>query len=1255
MLRVGVAIADLVVRDDYDWGAGSIIHDTSTGLDWLKPINTVNQSYASINAQLGSGQFTGFRYATSAEVNQLFANSGLTHDCCWDGYAYYNEYVRFKTFVNLFEPTHVGPSGLLNDVAYYVLGLTSAEGLSNPQYAFAEYSIILGHYVGVTNGIGFGELDFTSAGPNYGSWLIRSGKNFQTPTSYSVFVEQYSQDIDSIQLINPENVSRTATLDIFNPHPELGLTLQSQDPIAVAPGETVDVSLVIDAASAAVGVYDGILLEVAVDDGSTLYSNITIYVTEPDAPALPDLTVSAEDIIFSSSDGGATGDYSTKVCNRGNAPATQVEVQFQEFGVLVGNTIIPEVPAGGCKTASITPLEPATGFRVVTVNVDPDNNIPELDKQNNDGRRVVPPVDPPGGGGGAAGYIRVSGSASIGTVCPRSLLGLSGNAVYELLVNGVSNTDYVVKGGAVQMTADWLALYGDMHTDVNGGFRRPVLAPSEPGDYSVFVTVTDNTFWGTGRIDFTVVDESECVSGYPRPIIWPDYPEPPPPIGPLPPWEPIGPGVWEWTGPGAAQDVYVYSEDIFFSPQHPDPNENVWVSAKIHHFATRTDLPSGQVKVTFSVSCPGSTSITLPPIVLDNVPAGYSSPVFTTWKPITDGICIVEVGVDPLELSENGLNNAATRAIFVGQSVDPNSKIGPLGEGVEHLISGDDPLDYTVLFENLATATASAQEVVIRDQVDAATMDFGRVSLGPIAFGNNIVTPPIGAITYNTEVDLWPTQNLIVRVAANVNSSTGEVEWSFTSIDPDTGQPTTDPLTGFLPPNINRPEGSGSVRLTVMPKAGLPADTEICNQAEIVFDTNAPIVTPYWCNTLATASANQPPVADPNGPYSGTLGEAISFDGSGSTDADGTIESYDWDFGDGSTTGNGVSPSHTYTASGTYTVTLTVTDDAGAADMATTTAEIVNQPPIIDAGENVRIVTAEQNTTTIQGSASDADDDVLTYQWKEGDVVLLGTTPVGANGECPLDLSAVSLAIGDHTLTLEVTDGEATVTDEMILTIGNSEPNAAPTGGGVYEVGAEVVLGGDISDYDGDQLNYRWLEGTDVLDSGTIQAIAGGDPVALTPTPVLGFSLGIHTVTLEVSDDVNDPVSADIRVEVVDTSVPTLSPVPSETILWPPNHKMVDIVIEANAHDNSGQPPTLTVDVTSNEPEEGLGDGDMSPDWANIAIDQAAGIITLQLRAERSGSGDGRVYTIAITATDEGGNSSQAAVEIIVPHDKGKK
>lgn len=139
-----------------------------------------------------------------------------------------------------------------------------------------------------------------------------------------------------------------------------------------------------------------------------------------------------------------------------------------------------------------------------------------------------------------------------------------------------------------------------------------------------------------------------------------------------------------------------------------------------------------------------------------------------------------------------------------------------------------------------------------------------------------------------------------------------------------------------------------------------------------------------------------------------------------------------------------------------------------------------------------------------------------------------------------------------------------------------------------------------------------------------------------------------------MDDGVNEPVSGEITVEIVDTTSPTLAPTANKTILWPPNHKMVDIVVEANVSDNSGLPVTLNASITSNEPIDGTGQGNKSPDWTEPVIDQENGIIMFQLRAERSGKGNGRVYTITITAADTSNNSTTVNIEITVPHDKKK-
>ena len=175
------------------------------------------------------------------------------------------------------------------------------------------------------------------------------------------------------------------------------------------------------------------------------------------------------------------------------------------------------------------------------------------------------------------------------------------------------------------------------------------------------------------------------------------------------------------------------------------------------------------------------------------------------------------------------------------QAFDPNDKVGTLGVSDQKFIGGGVPLNYAVHFENLATATAPAQVVLVTDQLDAQRMDLGTFQFGPMTFGDVTLLPQRGAQTFTGGVDLRPARNLIVTIKAGLDKANGLVTWLFTSIDPDTGQLTEDPDAGFLPPNTTPPAGEGSVVFTVMPKGGLPTGTQITNQARVVFDVNAPI------------------------------------------------------------------------------------------------------------------------------------------------------------------------------------------------------------------------------------------------------------------------------------------------------------------------------------------------------------------------------------------------------------------------------
>ena len=89
---------------------------------------------------------------------------------------------------------------------------------------------------------------------------------------------------------------------------------------------------------------------------------------------------------------------------------------------------------------------------------------------------------------------------------------------------------------------------------------------------------------------------------------------------------------------------------------------------------------------------------------------------------------------------------------------------------------------------------------------------------------------------------------------------------------------------------------------------------------------------------LTVTGSNSPPVAEANGPYSGVAGGRIILSSVGSTDPDGMIVSYSWNFGDGTPSSTQPNPRHVYSAPGMYTATLTVTDNQGATD--TDTAQV---------------------------------------------------------------------------------------------------------------------------------------------------------------------------------------------------------------------------------------------------------------------------------------------------------------------------
>jgi uncharacterized repeat protein (TIGR01451 family) len=169
--------------------------------------------------------------------------------------------------------------------------------------------------------------------------------------------------------------------------------------------------------------------------------------------------------------------------------------------------------------------------------------------------------------------------------------------------------------------------------------------------------------------------------------------------------------------------------------------------------------------------------------------------------------------------------------------------------------------------------------------------------------------------------------------------------------------------------------------------------------------------------------------------------------------------------------------------------------------------------------------------------------------------------------------------------------------------------------------------------------------------SCTVGSLANGASTGFDITVTAGSAGTSLTNTASISGDQFDPDGSNNTSTVVTVlnHNPICTTVTGGPDLWPPNHKL-RLVTLTGATDPDGDPVTLTVSgVTQDEPLNGLGDGDTSPD----ALPGPTGS-QVYLRAERSGTGDGRVYRIAFSGSDGQGGSCASTAIVGVPHDQGK-
>jgi hypothetical protein len=200
--------------------------------------------------------------------------------------------------------------------------------------------------------------------------------------------------------------------------------------------------------------------------------------------------------------------------------------------------------------------------------------------------------------------------------------------------------------------------------------------------------------------------------------------------------------------------------------------------------------------------------------------------------------------------------------------------------------------------------------------------------------------------------------------------------------------------------------------------------------------------------------------------------------------------------------------------------------------------------------------------------------------------------------------------------------------------------------GGPYEVECQgplsgVTLDGSASsDPDLDPLHFTW---TGPFDG----EVAEGELVN-----VFFPGTGAYEVVLAV-DDGMETSSCSVVVFVQDTTPPNMAVILTPPVLWPPNHKMQNIGAQVFVEDGCDALPLVRlVSVVSNEPDNGHGDGNTGGDIMDL--EPGTEDTEFSLRAERSGNGEGRVYTVTYEAEDASGNVATLEAYVVVPKSQSK-
>jgi hypothetical protein len=514
------------------------------------------------------------------------------------------------------------------------------------------------------------------------------------------------------------------------------------------------------------------------------------------------------------------------------------------------------------------------------------------------------------------------------------------------------------------------------------------------------------------------------------------------------------------------------------------------------------------------------------------------------------------------------------------------------------------------------------------------------------AFSGETVTVNIGSLPAGRSMTITFQATIDTPFNATQVSNQGAVSGTnFATVltdDPDTGtlgDPTVTPVG--TPPTISCPtditantdpgQFSASVAFTVT-STGTPAPTVDCKigATSITSPHTFPVGTtavqctatngigsPASCSFNVTVNDNEDPTI--SCPANITTNTAP-----GSCDATVNSGTPTVNDNDPSVTVNGVrsdsQPLNAPYPKGTTTITWTATDTAGnsASCQQTVTVNDATAPVITLNGANPMTVECHTTFTDPGATATDACD---------------ASVPVNVSGSVNVNIP------GTYTLTYNASDDSgnaATPKTRTVTVVDTTAPVITVNGANPMTVECH----------------------TSFTDPGAMASDSCDTSVPVSSSGSVNTNVpGTYTITYTASDDSGNAATPKTRTVIVtDTTGPVITTNGLTPSMWPANHKyktflVTDFVtgVSDGCNTSLGVGSVVIEKVTSDEIENGNGDGNTTDD---IVI--AANCKSVQLRAERDGGGNGRVYTITFRVKDSSGNTTTKTAKVVVPHNPGQ-